>query len=178
MEKRINSKIDSHQVEFKQNIMSWLKDNNCVITSTNINKDMTSDFLKFVYDYDNISLTESDFKKRKRTKNNVNQYERCCANRANGEQCTRRRKKDSLFCGTHEKGTPHGVVDSKSDTKPKNKKVEIWVQEINGINYYIDNMSNVYLSEDIISNKVNPRIVGNWVKDGEEYKIPNLEDYM
>ena len=36
--------------------------------------------------------------------------ERCMAKRANGEQCTRRKKQDSCYCGTHTKGTPHGTV--------------------------------------------------------------------
>ena len=34
----------------------------------------------------------------------------------------------------------------------KIKKIEIWVEEINGIQYYLDNDKNVYLPEDIINN--------------------------
>ena len=36
--------------------------------------------------------------------------EKCQAKRSNGIQCTRRKKQDSCYCGTHIKGTPHGTV--------------------------------------------------------------------
>ena len=50
--------------------------------------------------------------KRKRVKNVVHLSDRCCAKRANGEQCTRRRKDTTTeYCGTHLKGTPHGICD-------------------------------------------------------------------
>ena len=36
--------------------------------------------------------------------------ERCCGLRANGQQCTRRKKEgQDKYCGTHIKGTPHGT---------------------------------------------------------------------
>ena len=60
-------------------------------------------------------LSKEDFQKRKRVKNVVPQFERCGAKRANGEQCTRRKKDDSCFCGTHVKGTPHGEVSTTDD---------------------------------------------------------------
>ena len=37
--------------------------------------------------------------------------ERCCGLRANGQQCTRRKKEgQDKYCGTHIKGTPHGTI--------------------------------------------------------------------
>ena len=37
--------------------------------------------------------------------------ERCCGIRANGQQCTRRKKEgQDKYCGTHIKGTPHGTL--------------------------------------------------------------------
>ena len=123
------------------------------------------------------STSTEDFQKRKRVKNTVPQFERCMAKRANGEQCTRRKKDGSCFCGTHIKGTPHGVVDDSKEPTQQVKKVEVWVQEIKGINYYIDAEKNVYLPEDIISNSKRPRVIGTWEKQGDEYSIPNLEEY-
>ena len=67
--------------------------------------------LQFIYDYEGLILNGSDFIKRKRVKNEVPLVNRCCALRANKEQCTRRRRKDSEFCGTHIKGSPHGIMD-------------------------------------------------------------------
>ena len=39
------------------------------------------------------------------------------------------------------------------------KKVSIWVCDIKGIMYYIDNSNNVYDSEEVMKNKVNPKII-------------------
>ena len=37
--------------------------------------------------------------------------ERCCGIKANGQQCTRRKKEgQDKYCGTHIKGTPHGTL--------------------------------------------------------------------
>jgi hypothetical protein len=140
--------------------------------------------MQFVFDHVGVKLGEEDFKKRKRIKNSVPQFELCIAKRANGEQCTRRRKIDEeakeeniQFCGTHVKGTPHGVVTAEQDNpavKP-NKKVEVWVKDIKGINYYIDAQHNVYKPEDIISNKVHPAIIAKWVKVTDDiYSIPQF----
>ena len=39
---------------------------------------------------------------------------------------------------------------------------------------YIDKNMNVYQAEDIISNKVNPKIIAKYVRDGETYSIPEF----
>lgn len=173
MEKRINKRIEQHQLDFKNSIKTFIDNNNCNLCSGD-KSDLTSNFLRFIFDFDNLVLTKDDFKKRKRVKNQVPQYERCTAKRANGEQCTRRRKDAACFCGTHIKGTPHGVVDSGGETKTVTK-IEVWVQEIKGINYYIDDSNNVYLPEDILQNSTSPRKIGKWnlTKNGD-YEIPSL----
>ena len=113
--------------------------------------------------------------KRKRVKNVVHLSDRCCAKRANGEQCTRRRKDDTTeFCGTHLKGTPHGVCSLEEESKPQGQKIEVWAQDIQGIVYYIDKASNVYQVEDIMQGKVNPKIIAKYVKVGETYMIPEF----
>jgi hypothetical protein len=101
--------------------------------------------------------------------------DRCCAKRANGEQCTRRRKDDTTeFCGTHLKGTPHGVCSLEEEPKPQGQKIEVWAQDIQGIVYYIDKASNVYQVEDIMQGKLNPKIIAKYVKVGETYMIPEF----
>ena len=77
--------------------------------------------------------------KRKRVKNIVPYCDRCKARRANTEQCSRRKKEDEEFCGTHIKGIPHGRIENNDeDSGPKKKKIQVWVEEIKGITYYID----------------------------------------
>lgn len=170
MERRISKKCESHIQEFKMDIKKWLDNNGDFNKSSQY-----SDFLKFLYDYEGISLEKEDFQKRKRVKNMVPHFDRCVANRANGEQCTRRKQTDCDYCGTHIKGTPHGKISIDNNVKPLMSKIEVFVQEIKGINYYIDKNGNVYSTEDIISNSKNPSIVAKYEKrNNGDYYIPSL----
>ena len=47
-------------------------------------------------------------------------------------------------------------------------------QEIMGIVYYIDNYNNVYKTEDILSEKKNPEIIGRYEESNGNYTIPSL----
>lgn len=174
MERRITNKVESHQVKFKETIREWFEDNDSHILQNGADK--TSDFLKFVFDQDALTFTKEDFQKRKRVKNVVSHFERCTAKRANGEQCSRRKRQDSCFCGTHAKGTPHGVSESGKSEVSNVKKIEVWVEEIKGINYYIDSYNNVYRAEDIVENKTSPAIIAKWkVDDKGAYSIPAFD---
>ena len=169
MERRVAKKLDSHFTEFKNDIKNWFQENTCEI----IGDSNKSAFLQYIFDYDNVSLSKEDFQKRKRIKNIVPQYDRCCAYRANNEQCTRRKKDESKYCGTHIKGTPHGIVSSTDVTDVKIKKKQIWAEEIKGICYYIDDSNNVYDYEDIIKNRDNPKIIAKYILDFQgKYSIP------
>ena len=161
MEKKINIKIETYLDDFKQNIKTWIEENN------DINFNAKSDLLKFIYDYDKLNLEKEDFNKRKRIKSNIPQYLRCMAKRANGEQCTRKKKCDNDYCGTHDKNRPHGEVSSEVILFKDTKKVEVWIQEINGIIYYIDNNNNIYKTDDILSNITNPSIIAKYKIDDE-----------
>jgi hypothetical protein len=169
METRIQQKIDDHLRTFKTQLGNWLVERDAIIRSGD-GGDITSEFLQFMFDSENIQLQKEDFQRRKRIKNHVPMVDRCCAKRANGEQCTRRRL-EGQFCGTHTKGAPHGVIDQDSvDDQPCMEKVEIWMQDIQGISYYIDKNNRVYSPEDIVANKQNPRVIGSWdsyLSDGE-----------
>lgn len=173
MEKRLCRKVDEHFVGIKDNIKDWLSNNNVKCMSGE--SDVTSDLLKYVYDMEGLQISKEDFQKRKRVKNVVPHNIRCCAKRANGEQCTRRRLNDENFCGTHIKGTPHGEIDASNLQQDVSKKVQIWVEEIGGIHYYIDDENNVYEHADILANKGDPSIIGKWAKkENGEYYIPEF----
>ena len=175
MEKRITTKVDDYVLKLKQDIKEYIISKH----KDSEEQDNYKGIIKFVYEYEKLCFTEEDFTKRKRVKNTVPNYERCCAKRANGEQCTRRRKDGEMFCGTHVKGTPNGVFDKDVKQKPTKKTIEVIVQDIKGIVYYIDNDHNVYNTEDVIANKENPRIIAKWEKDDEDnYSIPEFEKMM
>jgi hypothetical protein len=168
MERRINKRLDGYITTFKDSI----RDKATALGITQ-NEQMSS-LLQHIYDYDRFTLSKEDFMKRKRVKNVVPFCDRCSAKRANGEQCTRRKKEEDEYCGTHMKGTPHGVVDLQEDNKQTTQKIEVWAQDIQGIVYYIDKNMNVYQAEDIVSNKSNPKIIAKYVKNGESYTIPEF----
>lgn len=174
MERRITKKIANYQVNFKDAIKKWLNDENIKMLDLE-KQDKTSEFLQFIYDFNGIEISKEDFQKRKRVKNLVPHFERCIAKKAEGQQCTRRKKEGENFCGTHIKGTPHGILSQDGKEGSVKTKIEVWVQEIKGINYYIDATNNVYQPEDIISNKKNPNVIAKWVlgKDGS-YSIPDF----
>jgi len=163
MEKRIKKKFGDYIKEYKNEI----KDK---ILGLDYDKDKLMEVIQFVYDYDDIIIGDNDFMKRKRTKNMVPLHERCIALRANGEQCTRRKRDDCDFCGTHVKGSPNGTCGNDKNIVTK-KKIEIWTQEIKGILYYIDNEGNVYDMDDIMRNEPSPKVVMKYEKDGDDYKL-------
>ena len=168
MERRLNKKVEGYIVTFKDSIREKASEMG-LTKSENINQ-----LLQYVYDYDRLSFVKEDFQKRKRVKNFVPIYDRCCAKRATGEQCTRRRKDDSEYCGTHMKGIPHGIINNQNETKTNTQKVEVCAQDILGIVYYIDKSNNVYDTADIIKNILNPKIIAKYVKNGETYSIPEF----
>ena len=175
MEQRINKKIETHQLTFKQAIQEWIVTKDIRMMSRD-GTNYLSNFMQFIFDYENIILDKNDFIKRKRLKNVVPSFERCTACRASGEQCTRRRKDGLAFCGTHVKGTPHGfVANIDNNEKVSTNNLHVWVQDIGGIQYYIDSNNNVYMPADILTSSNNPRKVGTWrLTESGEYIIPEF----
>ena len=172
MERRIGTKIESYIIEFKDAISSKIRELGTDSTDStnpanaaleNVCKQLTS----FVYEYEKLKLVKEDFMKRKRVKNMVPIQQRCLAKRANGEQCTRKKKEGCDYCGTHTKGVPCSIMDQdQSDTpKPNQESINIWVQNIKGIEYFIDGSKNVYKHEDVINNSTNPRIIAKYAKN-------------
>lgn len=168
MEKRLNKKVDTYISGFKDNIREKATQLDLV------SNEKVNQLIQYIYDYDRLSYTKEDFQKRKRVKNFVPIFDRCCAKRATNEQCTRRRKDGFEYCGTHIKGTPHGIMDENNDTKINMQKIEVWAQDIQGIIYYIDKFNNVYQLEDIVGNKTNPKVIAKYVKVGDNYSIPDF----
>ena len=187
MERRISGKIDAYIIDFKDALSSKIRElgtaasaaaasesggagtNNCVAGAggnTTIDQ-LCKQLTTFVYEYEKLKLTKEDFMKRKRVKNTVPIQERCLAKRANGEQCTRKKKEGCDYCGTHTKGVPCSIMDNEENgdkSKLNQQSVNIWVQNIKGIEYFIDGSQNVYKHEDVINNSTNPRIIAKYSK--------------
>ena len=78
------------------------------------------------------------------------------------------------YCGTHVKGTPHGVINQTNMTELSRRKMDVMAHEICGIVYYIDDCNNVYNTEDVMSETENPRIIARYEKMGDNYTIPEF----
>lgn len=199
MERKINRKIEdefgNYKQEIKKGIVETIASINTIINSNQLSQSLTNseklkqeinkemmDLLQELYDYPLLQLDKTDFQKRKRVKNVVPLHDRCNALRANGEQCTRRKKDSFHFCGTHSKGTPHGIACQLCENQElplQSKKVSVWAQDIKGIIYYIDDKNNVYDTSCIMQNFDNPKIIAKYQKklDSEgntEYQIPEF----
>ena len=57
------------------------------------------------------------------------------------------------------------------DKEEELTKTEVYLTEINGIAYYIDNNNNVYNSQDILENKQSPRKIGVYKQVNNIYTI-------
>jgi hypothetical protein len=171
MEKRVNTRIQQYISKFKDDVRTK------IFELQFGNTPEINDLMEYICEYDRLVLDKDDFIKRKRVQNAVPSLNRCNAKRASGEQCTRRRKADCEFCGTHFKGTPHGLIcDNASSTNAEYpaQKIEVIAKEIKGIVYYIDQFDNVYKTEDILRGTHNPAIIAKCVKQGAQYTIPEF----
>ena len=164
MEKRINAKVGIWTADFKGELAGKLQE---VV----IDDETKAELLQFIYDYKHLEIKKEDIQKRTRVKNHVPFHERCRALRANCEQCTRRKKDDAKFCGTHIKGIPHGEISDTESKEPQFKKIQVWIKEVNGIIRHIDKDGNVYDPQDIYQNIENPKIIAKWTKNDEKYSI-------
>ena len=168
MERKINKKIENYLSKFKDSIRDK-------ITDLNNEEKHYEELLQFIYEYERLTIDKEDLANRKRIKNVVPYCDRCSSKRANNEQCTRRKKDGYDYCGTHIKGTPHGTMNATGDVEViSTQKVEVWAQDIKGIIYYLDKNMNVYQTEDIVSNKHNPKIIAKYIKTCDIYHIPEF----
>ena len=164
-----NKRIDEYIVKYKNEI----KDK---ITSLNFiqEKDKISHLLEFVYEYSKFQFEKEDFIENKKNAYIVSPCNRCIAKRTDGQQCTRKKKRTSEYCGTHSKTNEVNTTSGQPIYVSTNKqKMEITSEDIQGIIYYIDQYNNVYHTEDILEGKENPRIITKVSKDANnKYLIP------
>jgi len=152
MEKRINTLLEQYLIRFKDDIKKKVTELDC------IEKEKMNELLEFVYEYKRLSFEKDDFVKRKRVQNNIPSENRCIAKKSCSEQCTRRRKEGSEYCGTHYKH----VMNGEEIENGLNKKIDVIAKEMEGIVYYVDDFQNVYRTEDILNEKENPKVVAKY----------------
>lgn len=168
MDRRLNKRLETYISGFKEQIKNKIIELDVFATDTT----KRNELVEFIYNYERLIISKEDVSKRKRIKNAIPGENRCNATRANGEQCTRKRKEGHDYCGTHVKGTPHGVVLADKNKESDVVKSEVFAEDVHGIIYYIDKFNNVYKTEDIMNGKENPEIIAKCECVDGKYKIP------
>ena len=154
MERKIDEQVNTYITRFKEHVRREILDNSNTANKT----------VEEIFKFDDFKFDISSINKKKRVRNVIPNDERCIAYRADKDRCTRKKKDGCDVCGTHMKGTPHGVINS-TDIKVNIKKIEIFTQDIGGIIYYVDNDKNVYSSNDIMKNVNIPSVIGKYTID-------------
>lgn len=144
---------------FRTEVMNHL---DAIASETNINKRdiMINNARKFVENYASAPAPTP--------REPPEQSQRCTAIRAGGQQCTRRRKENTTFCGTHVRygqtacsGTniEHSSTPTENNTSVGIARSLRAVVSSSGIPHFVDDNSNVWCAEDVCSEQVNPRKV-------------------
>lgn len=137
MENRIKKKITAYINAFKDDIIHEIVEH--------LGAKESHDLVSYITSYAHLHLEVDDFSKRKRVKNHVPEYDRCTAKRADGTQCTRRKKTEHDYCGTHIKGRPHGVLSGDG-----RRRIELTVNTVRGINHYMSDDGKIYPAESVL----------------------------
>lgn len=165
MDRKLNKRIADYVVEFKKTI----KEKALELNFSENGK--IQELVEFIYNYDRLVLSKEDVSKRKRVKNTIPNTNRCHAKRANGEQCTRKQKEGHCFCGTHVKGTPHGIMNNETEQENMYVIGEVTAEDINGIVYYLDKHGHIFSTEDVLNGIPNPKVVGKYIIQNGTYVI-------
>lgn len=166
MDRKLNKVIADYIGDFKKNV----KEKSLELKFNESQK--IHELVEYVFNYDRLVLSKEDVSKRKRVKNTIPNTNRCHAKRANCEQCTRKQKEGHTFCGTHVKGTPHGVINSNNQENNETYVVgEVVAEDIDGIVYYLDKAGNVFSTEDVLKGTPNPKVIGQYTLVNGSYCI-------
>jgi hypothetical protein len=181
MDQIINKRIDEYIVGFKNDIKSKLSSLNMISnTSSEDEQEKIREYMEFIFEYPKLVLEKSEFvtsKKKSATETSngasltIPVDMQCIAKRSDGIQCTRKKKKNCEYCGTHAKLELNQVLS----TTTTSQRMEVFAEDINGIIYYIDTFNNVYHTEDILEGTENPRIIAKAIRNSDNsFKIPDL----
>lgn len=153
MERKLQTHIDNYVKDFKGKVRDIL---------LNENNKSANDKLEEIFEIPTCMIDIKAFSRKKRVRNVIADSERCCAYKAAHDRCTRKRRDGHNVCGTHLKGTPHGMINSEIEENTT-KKRDVYTLDIGGIIYYVDNEKNVYSSTEIMNGKSNPTKIGKYI---------------
>jgi len=112
------------------------------------NVDNVDDLKSFITNYKNLEFSKQI----------------CLGKLESGAQCKRIQQPNSTFCKKHMECVPFGLITDhikQPDTNNNVKKLNLFIQHINGIPYFVDKDKNIYNSESILSKNAQPIVIGN-----------------
>lgn len=126
-------------------------------------KNITLDELYEKYCLNDLVLEEVTAPKKKRRKKNkqLEKTELCMAKKADGCQCTRRRKDGNEYCGKHMGNLKFGRIDDEEKYANNDQYIKTMHEKIGGNDYLVDSNNIVYTFD-----KTNPTIIG--IKKGDK----------
>tara|TARA_B100001093_G_scaffold442236_1_gene443825 strand:+ start:1462 stop:1962 length:501 start_codon:yes stop_codon:yes gene_type:complete len=150
--------------EFILNSLSLIFNNKLkqILTDISVTYNINLDSLVSKHCDENISISDLalTIKKKKRKKNRVlDKNELCMAKKADGHQCTRRRKDGNEYCGKHLNNLKFGRIDDDDKYNDTNKYIKTTREKIDGIDYLVDSNNTVYSFD-----KNNPTIIGQKIQ--------------
>ncbi len=174
LQSKLNGMVKDYIIKFKHNIGLKLNELGC----TDVNQ--KTELMQYIFDYgaSDVIISKDDVTKKRTSAAPIPEYERCTAECETGKKCTRKRIKSSVYCGTHAKAfkdglAPPSAATAATATDPHAGKItvfselpvyriQVWTHDFQGIIHHIDNLGNVYDASDILSNRMNPRIVAKY----------------
>lgn len=174
---------EEYIIQFKNDIQSKIRALEVIHSaSTEAERDKIRELMEYIYEYPKLMINKQPHAKpcangklpcTSQTKLEPDQI--CIAKRSDGQQCTRKKKKNCDFCGTHAKIVQMQAEKQTTSDAVAVHKMEISAEDIHGIIYYIDKYNNVYHTEDVLEGVENPRIIAKAIKHGNNsYTIPEL----
>ena len=142
-----------------------------ILNEISVNYNINIDSLVQKYCEPNLSISDLalPIKKKKRKKNRIlDKNELCMAKKADGHQCTRRRKDGKEYCGKHLNNLKFGRIDDDDKYNDTSKYIKTTHEKIDGIDYLVDSNNVVYSFD-----KNNPTIIGSKV-NGKLVLLENM----
>ena len=135
-----------------------------ILTSISYDYSINKDELFNKYTKMDIKLDSLPKKNKKKNKKNV-YLNLCIARKQDGNQCTRRNKGLSDYCGKHIKNNKYGRIDDNSNIVDKlandDNYVMTWKESFDGKEYLVDSNNIVYTT-----NINSPIIIGKKISNG------------
>ena len=141
----------------------------------NIFKDIAETYDEVDYDtlMNKYCIERSGTKPKKNKKKPTKKGTICMAKKADGFQCTRRKKTGGDYCGKHIKKLKFGRIDDELRYSDKTKYIKTKRENINGEYYLVDDQNLVYSCS-----RTHPLLMGKKIIVNGESKLITTKKYI